>query len=68
YSVIRPAELPKSAIKPKVPAVLGLGLIAALIAAAAGAALFDVRSRRLVEPWQIERQLGVMLLGDLPRA
>lgn len=67
YSVIRPAELPKGAIKPKVPVVLALGLLAALMAAAGLAALVDLRSRRLVEPWQIERQLGLPVLGDLPR-
>jgi hypothetical protein len=67
YSIIRPAELPKGPIKPKVPVVLAMGLFAALLATAGVAAMVDVRSRRLVEPWQIERLLGLPVLGDLPR-
>lgn len=68
YTTIRPAELPKRAVKPKVPVVLGLGIIAALLAAVGVSVLMDVRSRKLIEGWQIERQLGLSVLGELPNS
>jgi DNA repair exonuclease SbcCD ATPase subunit len=67
YSTIRPAELPKKPIRPKVPVILALGFIAALGLAALAAALADVRSRKVVERWQVERGLGLPVLGELPR-
>jgi uncharacterized protein involved in exopolysaccharide biosynthesis len=68
YITIRPAELPKHADKPKIPLVLGLGTLGALLAAAAVSVLVDIRSRKVVEEWQVERQLGLPILGVLPES
>ncbi len=68
YITIRPAELPKHPVRPKVPLVLALGALGALLAAAVMSVLVDVRSRKLVEEWQIGRQLGLPVLGALPKA
>jgi uncharacterized protein involved in exopolysaccharide biosynthesis len=68
YTTIRPAELPKHADKPKIPLVLGLGSLGALLAAAAVSVLVDIRSRKVVEEWQLERQLGLPVLGILPES
>jgi len=67
YSTIRPAELPKKVAKPKVPVVVGAGIFGAFFLAALGAALVDLKSRRLVERWQVERTLGLSVLGEMPR-
>jgi uncharacterized protein involved in exopolysaccharide biosynthesis len=67
YSTIRPAELPKRVAKPKVPVVVAAGIFAALVMAALMAALVDLKSRRLVERWQVERTLGLGVLGEMPR-
>ncbi len=67
YSTIRPAELPKKVAKPKIPVVVAAGLFAGLLIGALMAALVDLRSRRLVERWQVERTLGLPVLGEMPR-
>jgi uncharacterized protein involved in exopolysaccharide biosynthesis len=66
YSTIRPAELPKKVAKPKLPVVIAAGVIAGAFLAALMAALVDFRSRRLVEKWQVERMLGLDVLGEMP--
>jgi uncharacterized protein involved in exopolysaccharide biosynthesis len=68
YSTIRPAELPKKVAKPKVPVVIAGGVFAGMVLAALAAALMDIRSRRLVERWQVERILGLPVLGEMPRS
>jgi uncharacterized protein involved in exopolysaccharide biosynthesis len=68
YSSIRPAEFPKRMAKPKVPVVIAFGLFMGLILAALVAALLDLRSRRLVERWQVERLLGLPVLGEIPHS
>ncbi len=67
YSTIRPAELPKRVSKPKIPVVVLAGIFAGLFIAALVAALVDLRSRRLVERWQVERTLGLPVLGEMRR-
>ena len=67
YSTIRPAELPKHVAKPKVPVVIAAGIFAALVLAALVSALVDLKSKKLVERWQVERMLGLGVLGELPR-
>jgi len=67
YSTIRPAELPKRVSKPKIPVVVAAGIFLGLLIGALVAALVDLRSRRLVERWQVERTLGLPVLGEMPR-
>jgi uncharacterized protein involved in exopolysaccharide biosynthesis len=68
YTTIRPAELPKHVAKPKVPVVIAAGVLAALLLAALMAALVDLKSKKLVERWQVERMLGLGVLGEMPRS
>jgi uncharacterized protein involved in exopolysaccharide biosynthesis len=68
YTVLRPARPPRSAVKPKVPLVLGAALVAGLFLAIACCAVRDLHSRRLVENWQIEQLLNVPMLGEVNAA
>jgi capsular polysaccharide biosynthesis protein len=45
--------------------VLGAGVLGSLVLALAVVVGKDLLSRRILEPWQIERQLGLRLLGTL---
>ena len=67
YSIVRPPQLPKRPVKPKVPVMLGAGALAATVLAVIAAALADLRSGRILESWQVERSLGLAVLGELPR-
>jgi hypothetical protein len=67
YAVIRPPGYPKRPQKPKVPLVLAGGLLAALALGTLAAALRDLWSGKILEPWQMERGLGLPVLGQLPR-
>jgi len=67
YQVIRPPQLPKRPEKPKVPLVIAGGVMAALALAVVAAALSDLRSGRILESWQVERTLGLEVLGQVPR-
>jgi hypothetical protein len=67
YSVISPPQLPKGPIHPyallRVLAGIGGGIALALFASA----LYDIRSRRIIELWQAERHLGLPVLAHLRR-
>ena len=67
YSVIKPAKLPKNAESPQIPRFLGVGGLLALLSAFGAAAFVDWRRGRIVEPWQVERALGVPYLGQIER-
>lgn len=67
YSIVRPPQLPKRAEKPKVPLVLAAGVMAAIALSIVAAALADLRSGRVLESWQVERGLGLEVLGQVPR-
>jgi hypothetical protein len=66
YGVLIPAAVPKDAITTK-PSVLIVGsiLLGALLAALT-ALLLDFAGRRMLESWQIERSLGLPVLGEAP--
>ena len=55
YSVIRPAQFPRSSVKPNVFAVLAAGAFGAILLAIASAVGADLRGGRIVEPWQMDR-------------
>jgi uncharacterized protein involved in exopolysaccharide biosynthesis len=65
YSVIMPAERPRSPKKPKPGQVLAAGVIAALLLSVVAAVAADLRAARLVERWQVGRQLEVEILGEV---
>ncbi|HET6981450.1 MAG TPA: hypothetical protein VFI53_04875, partial [Myxococcaceae bacterium] len=67
YSIVRPPQLPKRPEKPKVPLVLAAGVMAAIAFSIVAAALADLRSGRVLESWQVERGLGLEVLGEVPR-
>jgi len=67
YSVFWPARIPNNPAKPKVPMVLGAGLIAGLLLALFASTAADVISRRVLEPWQVERDLAIPILGRVSR-
>lgn len=65
YSLVRPPQVPRKPVKPNVPKLMVAAVGAGVFLAAMVAFLLDLRSRRILEPWQVERQLGVKLLGRL---
>ena len=67
YSVLRPATLPRIPVKPNVPMVLAAGMFMALALGTVAAALADLGSGRVLERWQVERNLGLEVLGQVPR-
>jgi uncharacterized protein involved in exopolysaccharide biosynthesis len=65
YGVLRPAAMPKSPSKPSKKFVLAAAGAMGLLLAILAALLRDVRSRRILERWQVERQLGVAVIGEV---
>jgi hypothetical protein len=65
YTIITPVQRPRGPIKPKPTLVLAGSLIAGLVLAIFSATLVDLHSRKLLENWQIERQLKVPLLAEV---
>ncbi len=65
YVVTQPPVLPREPSRPNTPAVLIAGLLGGLFLAFVLSVLADVMSRRIQEPWQISRFLGVPVLGRL---
>ena len=65
YSVIWPAEMPRSPVSPNPWKILPLGLLGSIVLALLAAVLPDLWSRRIFEAWQVERDLGLEVLSDL---
>jgi uncharacterized protein involved in exopolysaccharide biosynthesis len=62
YSVIRPPQLPKSPIKPKMAVVIAISIVGGLLLGLFTAILLDVSSEVILTRWQVERQLGLPVL------
>ncbi|MGZ6124704.1 MAG: hypothetical protein ACXWLR_07075, partial [Myxococcales bacterium] len=67
YAVLRPPIPPRSAEKPKIPLLAIGAVLAAAVLSVFSAVLADLRSGRLLETWQVERLLGIPVLGEMPR-
>jgi uncharacterized protein involved in exopolysaccharide biosynthesis len=67
YNVIWPPEIPSEPRSPDPRKVFGIGLIVALLAGFLAAALPDVLSGRVVERWQVERDLDLTVLAEMDR-
>ena len=67
YSVFWPARIPTRPAKPKVPTVLGAGIVAGLLLALFATTAADAISRKVLEPWQVERELAIPILGRVSR-
>jgi uncharacterized protein involved in exopolysaccharide biosynthesis len=65
YTVARPAEIATKPKKPKIPLIVGGGLLAALLLAFLVPGLRDLASRRVIEVWQVEAVLKVPVLGEV---
>ena len=59
YKIIRPPQVPRTPASPNVPAFLIAGALASLLLAVMAAVAADLAGGRILEPWQVERQLGV---------
>lgn len=64
YNVIWPPEVPSEPVSPNPRKILGLGGLAAFVLALLAAAVPDLRAGRIVERWQIERQLELAILAE----
>jgi uncharacterized protein involved in exopolysaccharide biosynthesis len=65
YTVVRPPELARKPSKPNVMLVLLLSILAACLMTIVMPGGLDLIRGRFVEPWQVERELGLPLLGEL---
>jgi len=65
YTIVLPAQKPRHANKPNPTLVLGASLIAGLALAVLSTAFVDLRSRKLLESWQVERELKLPLVGEV---
>jgi uncharacterized protein involved in exopolysaccharide biosynthesis len=65
YAILLPAQKPRGPLKPKPKLVLAASLLAGLALAMLSTSLVDLRSRKLLENWQVERALKLPLLGEV---
>jgi uncharacterized protein involved in exopolysaccharide biosynthesis len=65
YSIVLPAQRPRYANKPNPTLVLGASLVAGFALALLSTALVDLRSRKLLESWQVERALKIPLIAEV---
>lgn len=65
YQVIWPAEVPRLPVSPNPWKIFPLGFLGALLLALLAAMFPDIRSRRIFETWQVERDLGLEVLSDV---
>jgi uncharacterized protein involved in exopolysaccharide biosynthesis len=68
YSVVRPAEPPKAPTRPNVPLTLVGGVLAGVLLAYALSTWVDLRRGTAVEAWQLERELGLPVVGEVEDA
>ena len=57
--------MPKKPLKPNAAMILGVTFIAALFIALLIGAALDLSRNAFVEPWQVERALGLKVLSRL---
>jgi uncharacterized protein involved in exopolysaccharide biosynthesis len=65
YRVTVPPVAPHGPAKPDVPLVLISGFVAALLLGFVTALLADLTSKRIQEPWQIVRYVGIPVIGQV---
>lgn len=68
YTIIRPAQVPRDPEFPNVKLLMAAGFIASLLLALGVVVTKDLLSDRILEAWQIERRLGLPVLGTLRTA
>jgi uncharacterized protein involved in exopolysaccharide biosynthesis len=65
YTVIRPAQVPRDPESPNLRMFFALGFIASVLCGLTAALGADLISNRILEAWQVERQLGLPILGSV---
>ena len=68
YSVIRPAQVPRDPVAPNLQMIFAAGFVASLFLALAVVVCKDLLSGKILEIWQVERQLGLPVIGTLRMA
>lgn len=66
YMMTEPPLYPKKPVSPNIPVMIVGGIFAALLFGVVMAVIADVLTGRILSAWQIERYLGVKLLGEIP--
>jgi hypothetical protein len=67
YTVVKPAQMPRQAEKPKPAKILGGGIVASLLLGLLAAVAADLRTGRVYERWQLERALRLPVLAEIRR-
>jgi uncharacterized protein involved in exopolysaccharide biosynthesis len=67
YIVTSPPQMPAGPIKPKPLFIIVGGVLGGIAFLLFACAFVDVWEGRAIEPWQLERALGVDVIGDLRR-
>jgi hypothetical protein len=65
YTVTAPPQYPKRPRSPNVPMLLVGGVILAVMLSFFAATALDLMSGKFVETWQVERRLGLRVLGQV---
>jgi DNA repair exonuclease SbcCD ATPase subunit len=65
YTVIKPAQEPRDPASPNVRLIVLAGLFACLLLALCASVAVDLMSNRILESWQVQRQLGLPILGTV---
>ena len=67
YSILRPAQLPRRPVAPNVSLILAAGAAFSVLLAVAVALGLDLYRGRILEAWQVERQVGVPVSLRIPK-
>lgn len=65
YTLLTPAEFPRSPVKPNAKVIALGGIVAGLILGVFAALARDVLSGRFLQAWQVKRGLGLPVLAEL---
>jgi uncharacterized protein involved in exopolysaccharide biosynthesis len=65
YTVVKPAQVPRSPTKPNAALIIAAGFVGGLFFAIAAAVGKDLLSNQILEQWQVERQLGLPVLATV---
>jgi uncharacterized protein involved in exopolysaccharide biosynthesis len=68
YNVIRPPQVPKDPKSPNFKLIVIAGLFGSILLALSATMVKDLLSDRIFERWQVERRLGLPVLGSLGAA
>jgi hypothetical protein len=66
YTVVRPPQLPRAPVAPKVPQILFAGLVASVMLGLLFAIGSDLATGRALEAWQVERQVRAPIALRVP--